>query len=683
MKNKSKFNPIQLGIKIITLIKSIPGLIKAICLFNVFFILLLFFLIGKMYEVLTKIPILGHIFIILKKFWDKAIKSRFNFLINKLELAGSAKVKRSFLISLAYKNLMAKKTRSLVSILGMSVGVGIIVLLLSLGYGIERLIISRVASLDELKIIDVSAGENTALRLSREVLKKIQKIQNIEKSIPLVSLVGRVSYNKASTDVLVYAAPNSYLELSRIKLMKGKMFSKNNEYEERKTALESAWSTGEIAGLTTKLTEATLGAKITGNTVLFNIKPETEAIAWEDCSISSKMLGYTARIEGGYSGVEYWGGDYYPFAQKGREAYDKKQDVYLGRWAKAKVPLFEKTVNESLIPVLDEQGRHKWEMLCLQQKNIQILEEFNFGQVLGEATDSASMASATDSASLESATATDSAALTYDTVSISTGSGGLEFVSLQATTSAKTKKEAEIKLEEDFAGEALVSRGFLNLLNISTQKAIGTVFKVKFIITKNLMPEIEGKAFTSEVEYKIIGIVDDPDSSYFYIPFTDVEVLGLKTTSVVDTVKQIEGLFGNLRIVLGILGLVALAVASLGMFNTLTVSLLERIREIGGMKVMGMVSEEVQELFLAEAMIMGLSGGIGGVLLGFLAGQVISLAVSLIAISKGQGYLDLVYLPPQFVIFILVASFIVGVVTGFYPAQKAKKTSALNALRYE
>jgi putative ABC transport system permease protein len=248
-------------------------------------------------------------------------------------------------------------------------------------------------------------------------------------------------------------------------------------------------------------------------------------------------------------------------------------------------------------------------------------------------------------------------------------------------------------------------------LNISANKTIDTVFKVKFIITKNLIPDIEGKAFTSEVEYKIIGMVDDPESSYFYIPFTDVdklniknfsqlkvvtkakeilpkirkeiEVLGLKTTSVVDTVKQIESLFGNLRLVLAIVGLVALGVASLGMFNTLTVSLLERIREIGGMKVMGMVSEEVQELFLAEAMIMGLSGGIGGLLLGFLAGKAISLAVSLIAISQGQGYLDLVYLPVLFVIFILIASFVVGVVTGFYPAQRAKRISALNALRYE
>ena len=155
------------------------------------------------------------------------------------------------------------------------------------------------------------------------------------------------------------------------------------------------------------------------------------------------------------------------------------------------------------------------------------------------------------------------------------------------------------------------------------------------------------------------------------------------TTSTVDTVAQIESLFANLRIVLGLLGMVALGVASLGMFNTLTVSLLERTREIGGMKTMGMVSEEVQDLFLAEAMIMGLSGGLGGLILGYLIGNGLSFLVSTIAIVKGQGYLELTYVPPQFVLFIIVSSFIVGLVTGLYPAQRAKKISALNALRYE
>ena len=63
--------------------------------------------------------------------------------------------------------------------------------------------------------------------------------------------------------------------------------------------------------------------------------------------------------------------------------------------------------------------------------------------------------------------------------------------------------------------------------------------------------------------------------------------------------------------------------ASLGMFNTMTVSLLERTREVGVMKSMGMLSEEVRELFLAESMIMGMGGGTLGVLFGFVMGGIV------------------------------------------------------------
>ena len=119
------------------------------------------------------------------------------------------------------------------------------------------------------------------------------------------------------------------------------------------------------------------------------------------------------------------------------------------------------------------------------------------------------------------------------------------------------------------------------------------------------------------------------------------------------------------------------------MFNTLTVSLLERTREIGGMKTMGMVSGEIQELFLAEAMIMGFAGGIGGLLFGFIVGKLSSYIVSIIAISQGVGYLELTYIPWSLTTFIVVSSFVVGVITGLYPAYRAKHISALNALRYE
>lgn len=669
--------------------RDVPKLMKIIFLFGGFFLLLIFFLAEKLTYFLNRIRLISLLIKKITPFWNSKLKPIYEKIIDKVEASRSSEVKRSYLIQLGYKNLMTKKVRTVVTILGMSVGVGIIVLLLSFGYGIERMVISRVASLDELKMVDISSGENTALRLNKQVAQKIEKISGVNKLLPMVSVVGRVNYNKAITDVLVYAVSRSYLDSIKTKLLKGKLFTNNTIFPEIKAS--ESLETGEIAGIETQMTKASLGSKITSGEVYFNINPDVAAIAWKSCSIDSEILGYTTRLEGGLRGEEVWGGDYYPFTDKGREGYDEKRKVFLGKWVKANTALFEKTKDDTLVPKLDEYGRQKWETVCLQEKNLQINGDvLNFSEVLGEATESAS----------------------YESTVIATDSSGLEFVSLEASQSAVTKSETKtLNFESPPEQEAVVSLGLLNLLNIPADKSLGKSFKVSFIIVKSLMPEIDGKAMTSEVEYKIIGVTDDADTSYFYIPFIDIyklsiknfsqfkvildkqesltkvrkqiETLGFRTASTVDTVNQIESLFANLRILLGLLGMVALTVASLGMFNTLTVSLLERTREIGGMKAMGMVSSEVQDLFLAEAMTMGLSSGIGGLIIGITTGKLISLLISLFALTRGQGLLDLTYTPPVFIIFILLSSFVVGALTGFYPAQRAKKISALNALRYE
>jgi ABC-type lipoprotein release transport system permease subunit len=390
--------------------------------------------------------------------------------------------------------------------------------------------------------------------------------------------------------------------------------------------------------------------------------------------------------------------------------FDKKNNLYLGKWVKSKFPLFEKKADGTLIPTLDNNGVQRWEQGCVEQKDINILVNDNFGSVLGVSTGSAEVVITDDVLSASDSADASSSAIYGESV-VATDEAGIETVSLQASASAQKKQVETLKFIHHPDGEAVVSSGFLNLLNININKAIGTTFKSSFIIVKSLMPDIEGKVLTSEVEYKIIGVIDDSDSTYFYVPFSDIEKLGIKnfsqfklilknqndlpkirkdietmglrTSSTYDTVKQIESLFNNLRILLAILGMVALGVASLGMFNTLTVSLLERTRETGGMKAIGMVSDEVQDLFLAEAMIMGLSGGIGGLIFGFSIGEIVSILVSIIAISKGQGFIQLTYLPLYFIAFIIMSAFMVGLLTGLYPAYRAKKTSALNALRYE
>lgn len=676
-------------------IHLVPFLARFFISLFLFFLLLAFFIFGKLFGVFERLPFIGVVFRKIRLWWEKHVAHHLGKLIHRIERTRSSEVKRSYLISIGYKNLMAKKARTAITILGMSVGVGIIVLLLSLGYGVERLIISQVASLDELKVIDVTTGQNTALRLNQDAYDRIAKMEDVEKIMPLVSFVGRVSYNNAQADVLAYSAANEYWELSNIQVIRGKLFANNGKHQ--------AYGGQAVAGASTHLEDGVYGKAVHEKIVAFTIPPQQSAYVWASCTTSSQILGMVSRIEGGFKGMWVWGGAYN--GTRDAQGYDKGSKMYLSKWMKATVPLYNKTADDTLIPVLDDTGRQKWQEGCIQGNEVS--EDTDvippLQKVLGDATTSAVLAST------QPATGSSSALPTFEAAVIATDESGMEVVSLEAGTN--TKKAEETIGFANHSKEAVVSTGLLKLFNIPLDKAMKTPFTVSFILSKALMPTIEGKAKTMSVPYKIVGVIEDDETPLLYIPFSDIqklqinnysqikvvmsdidtlpkvrkqiETLGFRTSSTADTVEQIESLFANLRLILVLVGMVALAVASLGMFNTLTVSLLERTREIGGMKTMGMVSDEVQDLFLAEAMIMGMAGGIGGLLLGFLIGKLLSFIVSLIAFTNGQGYLELTYIPPFLILFIIISSFIVGIITGIYPAQRAKKISALNALRYE
>ena len=101
------------------------------------------------------------------------------------------------------------------------------------------------------------------------------------------------------------------------------------------------------------------------------------------------------------------------------------------------------------------------------------------------------------------------------------------------------------------------------------------------------------------------------------------------------------------------------------------------------MKAMGMKSVEVQNLFLTESMIMGLFGGILGIVIGFVVGKILGFILSMFSIFKGSGYVDVSTIPLLFVLLVITLSLVVGATTGIYPARRAKRISALDALRYE
>jgi putative ABC transport system permease protein len=162
-----------------------------------------------------------------------------------------------------------------------------------------------------------------------------------------------------------------------------------------------------------------------------------------------------------------------------------------------------------------------------------------------------------------------------------------------------------------------------------------------------------------------------------------IKKMGFNTFSILDATRSLQQFFAVLDLFLGIFGSLALAVASIGIVNTLVMAILERRHEIGIMKAIGASDGDVKKLFFAEAGAMGILGGVVGVALGWAIGQAINLGTNI--------YLKRQALPPEhfwavpwwLVGAAIVFAFVVSLLSGLYPAGRAARLDPVQALRYE
>jgi putative ABC transport system permease protein len=162
-----------------------------------------------------------------------------------------------------------------------------------------------------------------------------------------------------------------------------------------------------------------------------------------------------------------------------------------------------------------------------------------------------------------------------------------------------------------------------------------------------------------------------------------VKKMGFNAFSILDASKSIQQFFKVLDVFLGIFGSLALAVAFIGIVNTLVMAILERRREIGIMKAIGASDGDVKRLFFAEAGAMGILGGIVGVALGWAIGQVINLGTNIYLKSQSFPPEHFWSVPWWLVAFAVVFSFFVSLAAGLYPAGRAARLDPVQALRYE
>jgi len=140
--------------------------------------------------------------------------------------------------------------------------------------------------------------------------------------------------------------------------------------------------------------------------------------------------------------------------------------------------------------------------------------------------------------------------------------------------------------------------------------------------------------------------------------------------------EQMSMITGLLTLLLGAIAAISLLVASIGIMNIMLVSVTERTREIGLRKAVGARRSDIMLQFLIEAGILSMVGGVIGIIIGSLQ----SWAISLIDIGGGQT-LEIGFEPVTMVA-VAAISFVIGVVSGLYPAMRAARLNPIDALRY-
>ncbi len=260
---------------------------------------------------------------------------------------------------------------------------------------------------------------------------------------------------------------------------------------------------------------------------------------------------------------------------------------------------------------------------------------------------------------------------------------------------------------------ALISDRLANLLGFSNPyDAIGKKIVYNIALSKEVSSSLDAEKVTDNNEIIISGIVNNSDNTYIYLPtkmlqdkfgidsaqdgkvvvadmakFDNVkqqlEQMGFVTSSIAELIAGINSFFSTVRVFLVVFGVIIMSISAMGMLNTLSVSLLQRTKEIGIMKALGTKRYDVFKMFILESIIISFVGG----LLGFFGGYGLALLANkvLIILGKRMGteLSYFVYVPTGFVLAIGGFVLFLGIITGVMPAFRAAKIHALEALRYE
>lgn len=401
------------------------------------------------------------------------------------ELAARRSVKMESLLIIAWRNLAFRKLRNGLTITGVVIGIGSVVMLLSLGLGLRNLVTSQVVGSKSIKTIDVVSAKSDVLPIDQRSHDQIKSIKHVVTLARTYSSPGSVSYNDSNTGVAVFAASQSYLETSSLKINAGDKLAFNNDDD-----------------------------------VIINTTV-AKAIGLSDKDAIGKTIKITTEI--------------------------KKKD--------------------NQVATLD--------------KNFTIRSVVESGP-------------------------------------------GTEL----------------------FINEKLFARQ--NPVSLAQLKVV-----------------VDERENVSAVREQIEG-------------------LGFSTNSPLDTLAQIDQVFRIFNLILVGFGGIGMIIAVLGMLNTLTISLLERTKEIGLLITMGARPPDINRLFMIEAVLLSLIGGVIGVFGAWLLGLIVNLYLTHMAGTRGVSLTIRFFAMPLYLVLgALIFIVLVGMAVVFYPARRASRINPVEVLRHD
>jgi putative ABC transport system permease protein len=264
----------------------------------------------------------------------------------------------------------------------------------------------------------------------------------------------------------------------------------------------------------------------------------------------------------------------------------------------------------------------------------------------------------------------------------------------------------------DDAEEILINIAAVKKIGVSNySELIGKELDIKMILRPELLEDEKKVTKTESGKYKVVGILEEGNAPYVYMPLENlkrmgvvnysgakvkttsregvdktkvlIEHMGFKVSSIKDTIDQVNQFFNVFITVLTGFGVIAVVVSCIGMFNTLTISLIEKTREIGIMKSLGTTKKDIRRIFISEALLIGTIGGVTGIIISFLLGEFFNASIYALAKSTGNDPVKIFVFPPELVVVAVALSIMISFLTGAYPSRRASRISALNALRYE